>query len=331
MKFDYDSMPTLMLLAAGLFVMFASPPVVDYDEVESAGKRLGNENNDLYGNAYVLGSDESVDIVMQAIAAYNEGDAEKEGSFYTKDMQEQGGDFSREWHSKTKSLNQQPWAVIPVRLEGDDDDLVLVWSVEDRVWENGSTQTLDLMEVFPVNDEGKISGFSQWKRERADNQFSDSSGGKFIGLGDSEWSGRPLVFSNRGEVEVIEQLAESWNSLDIDGWLKFYADEVTSTDYEGERVTLKKDDMRDYLESYTKDIESVDWKIRWIAPLKIYDTDPESGVTVFSREKRVMKDGSVWEKNLVEWYYFDLDGKISGFSQFAQDIQNDDSDDDSDD
>ena len=35
--------PTLMLVAAGLFVMFASPPTVNYDEVESAGKRLGNE------------------------------------------------------------------------------------------------------------------------------------------------------------------------------------------------------------------------------------------------------------------------------------------------
>ena len=44
MKLDYDSLPTLMLVAAGLFVMFASPPTVNYDEVESAGKRLGNEN-----------------------------------------------------------------------------------------------------------------------------------------------------------------------------------------------------------------------------------------------------------------------------------------------
>ena len=140
MKFDYDSIPTIMLFAAGLFVMFASPPEVNYEAVESAGKRLGNENNDLYGNSYVLGSDKSVDIVMQAIAAYNEGDADKEGSFYTEEVQEQGGDFSREWHAKTKSLNQKPWAVIPVRLQGDDDDLVLVWSVEDRVWENGSTQ-----------------------------------------------------------------------------------------------------------------------------------------------------------------------------------------------
>ena len=77
MKLDYDSLPTLMLVAAGLFVMFASPPTVNYDEVESAGKRLGNENNELYGNTYVLGSDESVNTVMDAVAAYNSLDFEK--------------------------------------------------------------------------------------------------------------------------------------------------------------------------------------------------------------------------------------------------------------
>ena len=48
---------------------------------------------------------------------------------------------------------------------------------------------------------------------------------------------------------------------------------------------------------------------------------PGSGITVRSTEKRVGKDGSVWEKRLVEWFYFDVDGKITRFSQFAQDIK----------
>ena len=58
-----------------------------------------------------------------------------------------------------------------------------------------------------------------------------------------------------------------------------------------------------------------------IVPLKIYDTDPLAGVTVYSTEKRVGKDGSVWEKKLVEWFYFDIDGKIQAFDQYAQDIK----------
>ena len=56
MKLDYDSLPTLMLVAAGLFVMFASPPTVNYDEVESAGRNmpLDGEENPNYGKALSL-------------------------------------------------------------------------------------------------------------------------------------------------------------------------------------------------------------------------------------------------------------------------------------
>ena len=54
--------------------------------------------------------------------------------------------------------------------------------------------------------------------------------------------------------------------------------------------------------------------------MKIQNTDPESGVTVFSREKRVSKDGTVWEKELVEWFFFYMDGKISRVTQYAKDL-----------
>tara|TARA_B100000767_G_scaffold157895_1_gene148354 strand:+ start:217 stop:363 length:147 start_codon:yes stop_codon:yes gene_type:complete len=35
------------------------------------------------------------------------------------------------------------------------------------------------------------------------------------------------------------------------------------------------------------------WEIYTIVPLKIQNTDPESGVTVFSIEKRVLDDGTI--------------------------------------
>ena len=68
-------------------------------------------------------------------------------------------------------------------------------------------------------------------------------------------------------------------------------------------------------------LSTVEWTPFSMAPLKIKDTDPQSGVTVYSREKRVNNDGEVWEKELVELFYFDLDGKISGVEQFQRDIE----------
>ena len=74
-------------------------------------------------------------------------------------------------------------------------------------------------------------------------------------------------------------------------------------------------------EGYFKDYRSVNWKLYSIVPLKIYDTDPASGVVVTSREKRVMRNGKVWERELVEWFYFNLDGKIDNMTQFSRKIK----------
>ena len=156
-------MKKLVIIISALSVLFLSAceQTVSYDGVESAGKRLGNEDNELFGNSYVLGSDSSVNIVMDAVAAYNSLDAEKEMSYYSDDyVTEERMAGMKEWHGAMESLNMQPWAVVPIRLQGDNRDLVLVWSVEDRVWKNGSKQTQDLFEVFPVGDDGKITGFS---------------------------------------------------------------------------------------------------------------------------------------------------------------------------
>jgi hypothetical protein len=260
---------------------------------------------------------------MDAVAAYNSLDAEKEMSFYSDDyVTEERMAGMKEWHGSMESLNMQPWAVVPVRLQGDDRDLVLVWSVEYRVWKNGSKQTQDLFEVFPVGDDGKINGFSQWRRNRGDNEFGLSYGGKWLGGSEeSEYYGRPLVFSNRGETEVIEEVVEAYNNKDVEGFLKHFADEWQATDSEGNTETRNKADTRERMQKWFDQTETIEWKPWLVAPLKIYDTDPLAAVTVYSTEKRVGKDGSVWEKKLVEWFYFDIDGKIQNFQQYAQDIK----------
>ena len=194
------------------------------------------------------------------------------------------------------------------------------------MWKNGSKQTQDLFEVFPVGDDGKINGFAQWRSNRPSNEFGLSCGGIIVAGGDekSEYDGRPLVFSNRGEVEIMEEVVEAYNNKDVEGFLKHFADEWTATDYEGNTETRTKADARERMQQWFDETETLEWKPWSIYALKIKDTDPGSGITVRSTEKRVGKDGSVWEKRLVEWFYFDPSGIITRFSQFAQDIQSED-------
>jgi hypothetical protein len=75
---------------------------------------------------------------------------------------------------------------------------------------------------------------------------------------------------------------------------------------------------KDMVPAMFAEFKSLDWKPGFILPFKVKDTDPASGIIVFSNEKRVMKDGSVWEKNLVELFGFNLDGKIDSVTQFSR-------------
>ena len=91
MKLNYDSLPTLMLFATGLFVMFASPPTVNYDEVESAGIiTFQNNDNELNGNPYVLSDNEAMELVQKSTDAYNARDWEAMSALYTDE-------FKKEW------------------------------------------------------------------------------------------------------------------------------------------------------------------------------------------------------------------------------------------
>ena len=282
-------------------------------QISSAGEWLGN--NDLKGNPYILASDEHMELTKQSIAAYNESDVEKELSFYSDEMVERTKEFSTNWHSELKKVTNEPWAMIPVQIKGSERVHMLVWSSESREWNNGSTQKLNLMEVFMFDKDKKIDGFAQWRSYDSKNEFGLPAGGKFYGKKDNEHTGKKLVFSNRGEVEAIESLIENYNKMDGAACQEFFAKDAVFDTYDGQRIEMTDG----FFDSYFVNFESIKWKAYGIVPLKIENTDPESGVLVTATEKRVSKDGTIWEREMVEQFYFNLDGKIQYVEQWVRD------------
>ena len=171
-------------------------------QISEAGKWLGK--NELKDNPYELASDEYMELTLESVAAYNKNDVEKELSFYDKAYADNAREFMTKYHGEFKSVKMEPWAMIPVRVKGSDNVNMLVWSTENREWNNGSKQKVYLMEVFTFNKDKKINNFNQWRRYDPKNEFGLPYGGKFYGKKDNEYTGRNLVFSNRGEVEAIE-------------------------------------------------------------------------------------------------------------------------------
>ena len=312
MKLNYDSVPTFLLFAAGLFVMFASPPVVNYDGVESAGKNMpfNGEENENYGKAYVLASDDYMDKALALTDAYSNLDKELFSSLVTEEMKP----FADQMDDQ-ESYSWKPWAMVPLRMVDDTGAFVVSWSYDTSVQKNGSKSATHYIDILRFNDEdeGKLSGMWSTMRPDVENsEYGIREGGKFLGLNpENEYSGRPFVFSNRGEVETMEKFLEAANNLDVEGFSEYVKYPFS---YNGMDLTKE-----DFIQEFSTR-ESQSWKPWAMIPIKIKDTDPSSGLIVHSRAQIVRKDGSVTDFEASETYFFDLDGKITGVNQFTRAI-----------
>ena len=281
---------------------------------QTAGKIFSGPNA---GKVYQLGSEKSSQIVLDAVKAYNSNSSAAEMALWTEEMQKTGGDFNRKWHSSMKSLNDVPISILPIKVQGSTDEIVLLQSVEDRVANDGSKQKMNLFELFTVNKAGKVSNFQQYSTIPSTNEFGKTSGGKWITTNPAdENNGRSFQFSNRGEIAAIEKWVKAYNAMDAAGVYEVVADEIKTVDFEGKKAVLKKSDWPTYFAMF----KSLEWKPNMILPFKITNTDPVSGILVSSTEKRVLKDGTVWEKKMIEFFTFNLEGKISKAEQYARPI-----------
>jgi hypothetical protein len=278
----------------------------------NGGSYLGEGENK--GKSYSFGDSDAVKTVLEIAEAYTNQDTEQLTSYYDATFLGENGKASTEaWLSSMNTITMKPYKIVPLSMNGKEGQEVLTWSKEERNYKNGSYERLDLMELFVLNKEGKVEGFKQWKAIDSVN-FGNSYGGKYFGKKPDKYTGRPFVFSNRNETEMLETMIGHYNKMDIKAVSSYFADQVTILSYDGKKIKLNNKQLANLFDSY----KSVDWTPYSIIPIKIANTDAASGVMVFSNERRVLKSGKIWEKELMEMFYFDLDGKISSVTQFAR-------------
>ena len=229
---------------------------------QSAGVFLGDGDNN--GKSFSIGSDESVTTVLKIANDYSAKDSEALLTNYTEKFSTQSLNWAK-WLGSMETITMKPYMIIPVKMEGSENTMVLAWSTEDRNFTDGSKENLNLMEIFTVDNENKVADYN-----------------------------------NKDAAACSEAFAVGAEFLDS----------------EGTKMILNEDLWVSLFNSFKEQ----SWEVYSIVPLKIQNTDTESGVTVFSRERRVLADGTVWEKELVEWFYFNKDGKISRATQYARSL-----------
>ena len=277
----------------------------------SGGIWLGEGENS--GNPYTFGPEQDIMTLQKLAGAYSEKNADELSKYYSEEyMNDKRKENYSKWLNSMESITMKPYKIIPLQ-NGGNFRQVMAWSKEERVHKNGSYEKLDLMESFVLDNDGKVKSFKQWKAIDSVN-FGMSYGGKFFGNEKNENTGKPFVFSNRNETQIIESFVENYNNMDTEGMKEAMAEEFTLNDYRGQKTNYKKSD----LDEFFKPLKSVNWKLNAIIPIKIRNTDAASGVIVRGTESRVFKNGRKWDKELMEIFYFNLEGKISSMEQFAK-------------
>jgi hypothetical protein len=298
-------MKKIILLGAFVAATFAV-------NAQQAGKVfVGNSE----GKQFQFGSEKSTNIVLDAVKAYNSNVTEEYSKFWSAEMIAKYKSQAQDPQKEYKAVVNKPMAIVPLKVDGQANEVVLLQSTEERIYKNGAKQNLDLFELFFVDKAGKLANFQQYYSIPANAEYGNTYGGKLLSnKPGADPKGLALQFTNRGEIEAIENLAKAWNTMDAKAFASIIADEVIIESMDGTKTKLTKEMLPAMFAEY----KSLDWKPGMILPFKVKDTDPESGIIVFSNEKRVLKDGTVWDKNLVELFGFNLAGKIDSIVQFSR-------------
>ena len=263
---------------------------------------------------WYFGTENASNLVLNAIKAYNNIDAKAYLSCFDDDYVKANTDRVYKEFASFKAVNRKVNIVIPVRTDGwPNQTEVQIYDVLDREYKNGSKHKQQEHRVYIVSDSSKkISGI--WSSIILDekNEYGLPNGGKFFSKGDTS----TITFSNRGEVELIENLAKDWNKMDGKALGKYFADTVSITTNEGRKLKVANSDWANMF----NDVESIEWKLTMVNPGKITNTDPVSGIIVLSSFKEKKKDGTKKHVSAFHWFMYGLDKKITSISWMERPI-----------
>ena len=292
-------MKKLLMIASAIILLASS---ANAQKLVKAGT-LVEKNTPWY-----FGTENASNLVLNAIKAYNNMDAKAYLSCFDDNYVKNNSDRVYKEFATFKAVNRKVNIVIPVRTDGwPNQTEVQIYDDLDREYKNGSKHKQQEHRVYVVNDSSKKISMV-WGSIILDekNEYGLPNGGKYYSKNDTS----TITFSNRGEVELIENLVKDWNKMDGKAIGKYFADTVSITTNEGRKLKIANSQWANTFD----DIESIEWKLTMVNPGKITNTDPVSGIVVLSNLKEKKKDGTKKHVGTFHWFMYGLDKKITSVS-----------------
>jgi hypothetical protein len=300
-----------LLMIASAIILFAS--IANAQKIDKAGIWKDTEKGTT--GVWSLGSDKVAEIVTNSVNAYNKLDLNLFLSYFADEYLAKNKKNLTKLFNEYKVANKNVFSVLPLRstLNNEKYTYVQLYSNRSREWKNGSKSKENIHEFYVVNDTtNKIQDIYSFSSPDQNNEFGLPNGGKYYSKTDTS----TITFSNRGEVELIENLAKDWNKMDGKALSKYFADTVSVITHEGRKLKVANSDWANIF----NDLESVEWKLTMINPGKITNTDPVSGIVVISNFKEKKKDGTKKHVSAFHWFMYGLDKKITSVSWMERPI-----------
>lgn len=289
------------------------------EKFESIFENMNWENKIIIGNGKIsVAQDKYTKKLMTIIEAYNNKDAKTYAQFNSVDgRKDVENDLKNQFENNIETVLITPYRIEPTKVEGKDVTRVEVWSNKKISYYNGSKENYWTVDVYIFNSEDLIDGYYSHTFRPGGNEYGLNFGGKFIAEGNAN-NGRPFVFSNKGEVDFIEKFAEAYNSMNVEALSSL--DRVSEVDIntpDNQQLKLNFND-KEFWKSFFKGKESINWNIWAIIPIKIANTDPASGATVYSTHTTIFEDGQEIKEERVQLFFFDVDGnlvRVNGYNK----------------
>ena len=289
------------------------------EKFESIFENMNWENKIITGNGKIsVAQDRYTEKIMTIIEAYNNKDAKLYAQFNSVDGRaDVENDLKNQFENIIETALITPYRIEPTKVEGEDVTRVEVWSNKKISYYNGSKEDYWTVDIYIFNTEDLIDGYYSHTFRPGNNEYGLNYGGKFISEGNAN-NGRPFVFSNKGEVDFIERFAEAYNNMDADALSRLErVSEVDINTPDNQKLKLNFNDI-EFWKSFFKGKESIKWDIWAIIPVKIANTDPASGATVYSTHTTTLEDGQEIKEERVQLFFFDVDGnlvRVNGYNK----------------
>ena len=303
-------MKKLLMIASAIILLASS---ANAQKIDKAGIWKDTEKGTT--GVWSLGSDKVAEIVTNSVNAYNKLDLNLFLSYFADEYLAKNKKNLTKLFNEYKVANKNVFSVLPLRstLNNEKYTYVQLYSNRSREWKNGSKSKENIHEFYVVNDTtNKIQDIYSFSSPDQNNEFGLPNGGKYYSKNDTS----TITFSNRGEVELIENLVKDWNKMDGKAIGKYFADTVSVTTHEGRKLKVANSDWANMF----NDLESVEWKLTMVNPGKITNTDPVSGIVVISNFKEKKKDGTKKHVSAFHWFMYGLDKKITSVSWMERPI-----------